>query len=513
MSYNKERDSIYFIYENILQQASAPNTNAAANTPPGQAADEVNAMDPETFKLFETRLIRAKFKLFSQFPFFGLTLQKLKTVIVTPEEQKKYGIDTMAVDDNGNIYINANFVINDLTDPEIMGVLAHEVMHIATLSFVRQRGRDQLLWNVATDYIMNRDLLEQGIALPKLGCLPAKDNNDRWIVNYPYFDIKNKGNKTTVSGGQIKVSGGQKIAKIDVTDMTAEQLYDELTKYQIDREAMKELLDQLDKHLSPKEGEQIKGQPPPNGDPVYVKNSGEGKTESQKHNELKGKVQQAAQQAKQEAQRRGTDAGLPRSFDKRLLEAKVNWKQLLKNFITGSTTVKTDWTRENRRLGGGHFFNPRRVIEKNELQAVIGIDTSGSISESVLRTFISEIAGIINSHRSYNIKMIVMLWDVEVYAFAEIDTKTKGIPKSIEELKNLHARGGGTEISSMKTFLDKKYPGKKIKGGLLVFTDGHVENNPSLPDTKKKMFFITMDGTDKILKKYGPTYFIDVPHS
>jgi predicted metal-dependent peptidase len=423
---------------------------------------------------------------------------------VTPEEQKKYGIDTMAVDDNGNIYINANFVINDLTDPEIMGVLAHEVMHIATLSFVRQKGRDQLLWNVATDYIMNRDLLEQGIALPKMGCLPEKNNNDRWIVTVSHMDLNKV--KSGRSATPTKV-------KIDVTDMTAEQLYDELTKYQIDREAMKELLDQLDKHLSPKEGEQIKGQPPPNGDPVYVKNSGEGKTEAQKHNELKGKVQQAAQQAQQEAKRRGTDPGMPRSFDKRLMEAKVNWKQLLKNFITGSTTVKTDWTRENRRLGGGHFFNPRRIVQKNELQAVIGIDTSGSISEPVLRTFISEIAGIINSHRSYNIKMIVMLWDVDVYAFAEIDTKTKGIAKSIEELKNLHARGGGTEISSIKTFLDKKYPGKKLKGGLLVFTDGHVENNPSFPDVKKKIFFITMDGTDEILKKYGPTHFIDVPHS
>ena len=71
----------------------------------------------------------------------------------------------MAVDDNSNIYINPEFVLKELSDDETTGVLAHETMHNATLSLFRLRGRNMKLWNIATDYVMNRDLLEMGLKL------------------------------------------------------------------------------------------------------------------------------------------------------------------------------------------------------------------------------------------------------------------------------------------------------------------------------------------------------------
>lgn len=505
MAYNNDRDSIFNIYNRIIEEQNQ-----------GQ-----QVMDPDHFKKFETKLVRAKFNLFKKYPFFGITLQKMKTVPVTPEEVQRYGIDTMAVDNFRNIFINTDFVLNQLTDDEVMGVLAHEVMHIATLTFGRQRGRNMTIWNYATDYIMNRDLLEQGISLPKMGLIP-QNVNGKWIIAIP--DVSNANVKAT---GKINPKNptkniqvtGINMKKIDISQMTAEQLYDILLKLNPPSECIERInqilkeAGEMDKHLSPQESSQIQGQKAPNGDPVYQKNSGEGKTAEQADNENKGVITQAAQQAREESKKRGRDPGLPRSFDKKLLEGKVNWKQLLKKFIVGSTIVKTDWTREDKRFGGGEFFRPRSFTVKNELQAVVAIDTSGSITDPVLKTFLSEIMNIIRSYRGSKIKMTVLLWDTRVADSFDVDTTKMNLASIEKGLMNMKATGGGTEISCIQRFLEKKNPGKPIKGGLLVFTDGHVEDNPILPKAPKRLFLITKDGTDEILKKFGPTYFIDVEHA
>jgi len=501
MRYNFDGDSIFKSYRRILLEQAGPTDQAP--------------MDPKVFKTFEDKLVRAKFRLYKVYPFFGLTLQKLKTVVIKPEEAARYGINTMAVDNSANIYINANFVLNELSDDEVMGVLAHEVMHIATLTFTRQRGRDMTIWNYATDYIMNRDLVDMGISLPKMGLIP-QNKNGRWIIEIPdaskaKINTKGKSPSLNVTGIQMK--------KVDITDMDAEQLYDILIKSgppeQV-KQCIQQVIDQmgeLDKHLTPQEAEQIKGEKVPSNDPVYQKNDTSGMSDQQRDNALKSKVQEAAQQAQDEAKRRGTDPGMPRSFDKRLLSAKVNWKQLLKNFIVGSSVVKTDWSRESRRLGGGTYFHPRRYTVKNELQAVVAIDTSGSITDPVLKTFLGGIIDILKVFRNNKVKILVLLWDATVADHFEIDTSKMSMSKITEGLMNMKAHGGGTTLSSVKQFLDKYYQGKPIKGGLLVFTDGYVEDNPILPQAPKKLFFITMDGTDEILKKFGPTYFIDVSHS
>jgi predicted metal-dependent peptidase len=147
---------------------------------------------------------------------------------------------------------------------------------------------------------------------------------------------------------------------------------------------------------------------------------------------------------------------------------------------------------------------------KDELQAVVAIDTSGSISDAVLKTFLSEIVNIIRTYRGNKIKMTVLLWDTRVADAFDLDTSKMNLTTIQAGLMNMKATGGGTEISCIKKYLEKKNPGESIKGGLLVFTDGFVEESPILPKAPKNLFLITKDGTDEILKKYGPTYFIDV---
>ena len=434
-------------------------------------------MDPATFAKFEEKLIRARFALYRDYPFFGLMLTKLRTV---PTED----VETMAVDNDGNIYINPNFVLNELSDAEVTGVLAHEVMHIATMTFFRQRGRTMKLWNIATDYMMNRDLLEMGVSLPKMGLLP-KNQGGQWIVQE------------------------EGLPPIDITDLAAEELYNELNKIaQQQQQQLQKILDQLgikqeqlDKHLTPEEAQQIEAQGVPSDDENF-------KPCKKSQGQIKADIDEALETAKRT---RGEDAGVPRSFAKDLLKPKANWKNLLRNFVKSASTQYHDWARPQKRALASGYYAPKIRLEQEDIDLVIAIDTSGSISEDIMKVFLTELMGIIRTFK--NVKINLLLWHTSVYKEVDIDTRKKKIDDIQKDLLNLPYQGGGTEISSIKKYLDKKPTKSKKITGLLVFTDGEVEDNPQFPDAKRKLFMITEGGTDEILKKYGPTFFVDVPHS
>lgn len=467
-----------------------------------------NSMDPAMFAQFEDKLTKAKYVLYRDYPFFGILLTKLRTV---PTED----VPTMAVDDYSNIYINPNFVLKQLSDAETTGVLAHEVMHIATMSFFRLRGRDMQLWNIATDYIMNRDLLESGLTLPSLGLIPK------------------------ARGGQYFVEAPG-IKSIDITDETAEGLYDKLLQ-QIKQKGKKpgepgpgggtpmpgqtgpgggigpidelsKKQEELDKHLTPEEADKIKPKDVPSDNPSYKPDKpSEGeqsKTESQKRAEQISKVQDAVQTAEKT---RGEGAGVPKSFDKKLFKPKTDWKRLLRNFITTTSQSKYDWGRPQKRALATGYYAPKVTQEKQDLDIVIAIDTSGSISPNIMNVFVNELLNILKSFKY--VKMSLLLWHTAVYKEVELDSKRKSFEQIKQELLNLPYKEGGTKISCIKNYLDKKKDQFKKINGLLVFTDGEVEDNPQFPDVKKKLFMITDGGTDEILKKYGPTFFVDVPYS
>jgi predicted metal-dependent peptidase len=71
-----------------------------------------------------------------------------------------------AATDSKVIYFNPGFVLA-LSEPERIGLLAHEIEHPARGHHWRRGNRDPKLWNVAADLSMNPDLLSSGFTLPK----------------------------------------------------------------------------------------------------------------------------------------------------------------------------------------------------------------------------------------------------------------------------------------------------------------------------------------------------------
>lgn len=567
-----------------------------------QIQNNSDTMDPELFKRFDFRLTRCKTILYRDYPWFGILLSKLKTVPTND-------IDTMAVDNFGNIYMNPQFTMK-MTEEETLGVLAHECMHIMTLSFFRQKGRDGSWWNIATDYVMNRDLVEMNMALPKGGCIPEKRGSEFYAV--------------------IPGPGGQIAMEVDMTDMSAEELYHAFEKeiekqdkekkqpkgpkqpkvYKVgDRvqsrktskngtitkvqgtQAGKQTLEiDWDNEVNEaveggissadvmpllsgeiemepgedgeKEGEdfaldkdaKIKVKPPKNfkggkaGKPstkqedVKIKGdlrkifddlakerekfdkhitAGEAKPtplgtptddpdyKPSDDKNAEAKLKDKVQSTITALQQRGIGAGGPRSLSKKIFETKTNWKNLLRNFLSGMEKTRPTWSKPKKRAFASGYYAPGLRKEYTKIEVVVAIDTSGSISDNTIALFSSEIMNIVKAYPKVQMKII--LWHSNVYADIDLDAAKSSSRQIIDALQNLPYEGGGTTLSSVKDYTDQKYPNKKFNG-LIVFTDGHIESDPRLIDTKNKLFLIIEGGSKTPLDKYGPVYEIDVHH-
>lgn len=77
----------------------------------------------------------------------------------------------MAVDGT-HLFYNPTFTM-ELTDKECLGVLMHEVAHIALLHVTRKAHREHRRWNIACDKAVNAILIESNIELPEGGVPPG----------------------------------------------------------------------------------------------------------------------------------------------------------------------------------------------------------------------------------------------------------------------------------------------------------------------------------------------------
>jgi len=106
----------------------------------------------------EQKLTKAKTTLVLDQPFFGfLLMSKLQFV-------KRDEIPTMATDGR-KVYYNSAFV-DSLPMKQLVGVLAHEVMHLALCHHTRRNAREMTKWNVACDFAINPLLKTSGFELP-----------------------------------------------------------------------------------------------------------------------------------------------------------------------------------------------------------------------------------------------------------------------------------------------------------------------------------------------------------
>ena len=107
------------------------------------------------------RMTAGRTRLLLDFPWFGSLSMRLQ-IAENPDIPSFHT-------DGTKLEYNPEF-LDTLTDTELTAVIAHEVMHCALLHPFRRGNRDNTIWNKATDYAINSELIRSGLKLPA-GCL------------------------------------------------------------------------------------------------------------------------------------------------------------------------------------------------------------------------------------------------------------------------------------------------------------------------------------------------------
>ena len=172
-------------------------------------------------------------------PFYASVLNLLKKV----EANSTDGIDTMAVTIN-TLYFSAEFV-KEMTLPELMFIMLHEVSHVAMKHRAREDKREHDAWNIACDYYINKNLAEE---------FRLKEPGDVVIANSKAYgppDTKYRIALPTI---------GLYNANIDVNNDTPEKIYEELMESQKQQEQQQQQNQQNQQGQNQEQEEDQQGQ-------------------------------------------------------------------------------------------------------------------------------------------------------------------------------------------------------------------------------------------------------------
>ena len=133
----------------------------------------------EKISEYSKRLILSRMRILSKNGFFGLLLMHAKFTIEN--------VGTAATDGN-KIYFDPKF-LDSLSDSELDFVLMHEILHIALKHNERTGKKNNNLFNIATDIVVNSNILystggyETAISLgKKVGCMHvAPDGKEGYL--------------------------------------------------------------------------------------------------------------------------------------------------------------------------------------------------------------------------------------------------------------------------------------------------------------------------------------------
>lgn len=371
--------------------------------------DVVTVTDPRVDAAAREKLTTARIGLLLKAPFFG----QLATRMTLTNADAWCGT---AATDGRKFYYNSEFV-NKMPLKQLEFLVGHEILHAVYDHMGRRGDREPKLSNIAADYCVNQDLVDQRIG-EKISVVPI------------LYDAKFKG-------------------------QSYEEVYDYLYENadKIDMKQLEQMI--LDEHLEEGDGDgDVSGGEGPDGQGRRPKLS---KEEAQAiRDEIKGAVIAAAQSA---------GAGNLPSGVKRLLKdltaPVIGWKELLQQQILAVIKNDYTWARPSRR--GWHMDAVMPGLKPGEMIDVcIALDQSGSISNEDSKAFLSEVKGIMEAFDEY--KITIWCFDTEIY---NCQTYTSD---NIDDIMNYEPQGGGgTDFMANWEFMrQENIEPKKF----IMFTDG-----------------------------------------
>ena len=367
----------------------------------------VGPADPKIDALARERLVTARIGLLLRQSFFGNLATRL--TLTNADEWC-----STAATDGLKFYYNSRFIMM-LKPKEVEFLVGHEVLHVVYDHMGRRGDRDPQIWNIADDYCVNADLKRH-----KIG---------QFITTVPcLYEQKYDGK-------------------------AAEEVYDDLMK-NVQKISIEDLLDQMiDDHMDGDGDGDNEG----NGD-------GKGKRPTMSPEErerMRQEVKQAIINAAQSAEAGQLPLGVERLI-KQATDPVMPWRELIQTNLTSAIRTDYSWMRPSRRGWHMDAIMPG-MTPGEEIDVVVAIDMSGSISNKQAQAFLGEIGGMMDSFDGY--KVHVFCFDTETYNPQDFTSENLDSIDTYEPMG-----GGGTDFDSIFDYLKKV---GNVPNRLIVFTDGY----------------------------------------
>ena len=292
------------------------------------------------------RIDKAMTQLVLDQPFFAVLAMRLQQVETSE-------IPTFATDGK-RLLVNPEFCAK-LADKEIITILAHEVLHCALGHIWRiPTGADCEVWNQAVD------------------------NETNWELERANVEAQSKSETKPF----VFPASCPPLKEDRFRDWAAEKIYKVLAEEKAQQEEQEGNQNQKGQSGKGQSKGPGKGQNKPGmGDIIPAPKDDEG--------QLKQEWEKALVQAEKMGRERGHIPGAVKELIQEITNAKMDWRALLRNFV--STTAKEDWSfsRPNTRFECTGFLMPSLYNEKPG-HLVFAVDTSGSIDLDLLAEFIAE---------------------------------------------------------------------------------------------------------------------------
>ena len=365
----------------------------------------------------QEKIAKAKARLMLEHPYIGA----LATALQLKSDPKAL---TFSSDGRSVIYNEEYFEKVPLDEVEF--ALANGAMHAVLKHQERLHDRVGRIWQAATDLVVNSMLVKNGFVLPP----------------YVYYDERFEG-------------------------MYAEEIYDVLKDEMITNQTRDDAEVQSEE-MEPTEEE---GQQQPTQNQTSTSQPNETQPQSKpepqpmQEQEISPEALEALQQELQEHfeqiftkyKRQGE---LPKGLEMvvpELFSHAIDWREALYRYIADYTKSSYSFMPPNRKYLYRGICLP--ALGSDLLRIVIAIDSSGSVDENLLGTFLAEVNSIMLSHPNYEIDIIA--------ADAQVRDHKTYLPG--EALSYEVSGGGGTDFRPVFDYIDRHIDYPIL---LLYFTDG-----------------------------------------
>jgi len=389
-----------------------------------------------------------------RYSFFASLLYRLNIFPDTKRTQ------SMAVDGRNLIY-SPDFV--DATgNEELLGVLAHEVLHCALAHHARMAGRDPQRFNIACDLAINPLLIDSGFKLPQAALMPGVGEYPRELLGKSAEEIY----ELLTSQSQVdRGPSNTPAAGTDSDDRPGAGDFDS------DDDADEEELEG-DESQQQEEGDE-EGDEPGDGNQGLAGGSGEEEEEAGGTTPAKGFSENiggcgcfhepeksspadlqedieswavAAKQARDVCEgKNGTLAGSLKTLVEGLAKPVYSGWDILRRYLCNTSRSDFNWSRPSRKHVGTDLYLPHLRSDSLD-RTYVWIDCSGSITDETLEYYASNLQAIFEM---YSGSVVIGYHDTKVH-FTQTWSREDG------KLKMTAYGRGGTDHNCTFDFMEKQ---------------------------------------------------------